>query len=238
MILEGGELIITQISGEPHQRAVLEICRQVGNYIIPHHELAFSADMSRLGEFQGRAPDAVVFSEFGSPEFVSHSGSGACRVVIEFDHKNRSAPELRKHCKFLTRTSPGSLLRAIVAMKLYPNGACIAVVYLPDANYEFEFHAAYSFGRAALTSRETYFWKANHLTNHPAASMLPPVPYDAAVTESLYTNTVGLEAFNMSIPAASVWHDIRDAGGALLPMPAALGPLNIDLREIARQICR
>jgi hypothetical protein len=72
IILEEGELIITHFPGEPHQRAVLEICRQIGNYVIPHHELAFSADMSRLGEFQGRAPDAVVFSEFGSPEFVSH----------------------------------------------------------------------------------------------------------------------------------------------------------------------
>jgi hypothetical protein len=117
-------------------------------------------------------------------------------------------------------------------MKLYPSGACIAVVYLPDPQDVFQFSAAYSFGRAPLSARALFYWR-----EAAAPMMLPPIPNNAAaITESLFPGVPNVP-FMLPIPAAAIWHNIRGAaGGAFLPMPAGFGPLNIDLRRVAEFI--
>ena len=107
-------------------------------------------------------------------------------MVIEFENKHRSTPELRRQCLFLANNSPGNLLRYIVAMKLYLSGACIALVYLRDPQEVFQFSAAYSFGRAPLSARELFYWRDDDDAYGELISRCPEYSFHASHPRSGY----------------------------------------------------
>jgi hypothetical protein len=204
------DIIIIKVVGKPHQMALQEIGREIGNYGINQLNSMLRAGGGRelftinaAGNTSSREPDVTLTRPNNVPT-----------IIVELEDKNRSLVTLNLWCRGYLHT-PG--VRQVIGIKMYPpNGnqeiAALAIQYGFNNAGGIDIIDAVSFGQRDVVRQHVpqSIWNRIRFLPHPTpAQIIANVSPWLAGGNGFLTIPRAECTFNTPIPLAAAWNDLQ-----------------------------